>query len=166
MRRAMFATATIAAALCVNSSWGADDDIIFAPKNFVDAADMMVGISGTLSGDGVRYKNNTYSITCIKEHNRCFVSSVEQIGNYHIGRMDYVSVYPITKWDADEVTAAEQTADTDCSRTTLTLIRKNQTALWVQEPINQTRPQCKESDTKTHKWTVEDSLGWKRGLSR
>jgi hypothetical protein len=32
----------------------------------------------------------------------------------------------------------------------------------VQQPINQTRPECLKSDTKTHKYTVEDFIGWKR----
>jgi hypothetical protein len=39
---------------------------------------------------------------------------------------------------------------------------ETQNALWVQQPINQTRPECLKSDTKTHKYTVEDSIGWKR----
>ena len=154
---------TLAATFCIGTSWAADDDIIFAPKNFFDGTgDLNVAISGTLTGDGVAYKNNTYSISCLKEFNACFVSSVEQIGDRQIGRMDFVYSYPITKWDPSEVVATEETADWYCARTTITLVRKSQTALWVQEPINQTRPACLKSDTKIHKWTIEDSLGWKR----
>jgi hypothetical protein len=144
------------------NSWGADDDITFAPKNFADMGEDSVGISGTLTGDDLAYKNNTRSIFCMKERKECYVSSVEQIGDHQIGRIDYVSIYPITKWTAYEITAAEDASDFGCSRTTFTITRKSQSALWVEEPVNQTRPQCLKSYGKVRKFTIEDSLGWKR----
>jgi hypothetical protein len=36
-----------------------DNDVVFAPKNFADIGQSVVGISGTLTGDGLGYKNNT-----------------------------------------------------------------------------------------------------------
>ena len=136
-------------ALCVTDSWGADDDIMFPPKNFADMGDAAVGISGTLTGDNVGYKNNnTYAIFCNKERQECLISSIEDIGPGHIGRLDYPYWFPITRWNAYEVVATEETDDWHCSRTTITIVRKSQTALWVQEPINQTRPGCEKSDTK------------------
>jgi hypothetical protein len=66
-----------------------DDDILFAPKNFVDSGDQWVGISGTLTGDGVAYKNNTMVVSCEKDRKECFFYSIEQIGHNHIGRLDF-----------------------------------------------------------------------------
>ena len=74
------------AALCANSSWGAGDDIIFAPKAFVDLGEM-VGISGTLTGDGISYKNNTKSITCFKALRKCFAAGIEQAGDRQLSRL-------------------------------------------------------------------------------
>jgi hypothetical protein len=39
--------------------------------------------------------------------------------------------------------------------------RKSETAVWVTEPINQSRAQCKNSNTKILKWSIEDSPAWK-----
>jgi|SRR5215469_6167576 len=80
MRWIAVGTVTLAAALCLDHSWGdADDDIVFAAKNFVDLPYYgSVAISGTLTGDGVGYKNNTISI---------YIAYVEQIGPNQIGRL-------------------------------------------------------------------------------
>jgi hypothetical protein len=64
-----------------------DDDILFAPKNFADSGDQLVGISGTLTGDGVAYKNNTMVVSCEKDRKECFTYSIEQIGHIQIGRI-------------------------------------------------------------------------------
>jgi hypothetical protein len=162
MRRIVLVMAMVAAALSSNSVWGADDDIMFALKNFVDLGDATVGISGTLTGDGFAYKNNTYVITCMKDHRECFITSIEQIGDHQIGRMDYIYSFPITKWDAYEVVVTEEVTPWNCVKSTITLERKSKTALWVREPINQTSPNCKNSDTQIRKWTIENSLGWER----
>jgi hypothetical protein len=70
--------------------------------------------------------------------------------------------YPITTWNPYEVVATEDVTMFNCAKTTITLERKNEVALWVQEPVNQTRPFCKDADTKVHKWTIEDAPEWKR----
>jgi hypothetical protein len=82
-----------------------DDDILFASKNFADSG-QSVGISGTLTGDGVGYKNNTIVVYCEKDRKECFFYSIEQIGHNQIGRLDYPGTYPITTWNAYEVQAA------------------------------------------------------------
>ncbi|MBN8982562.1 MAG: hypothetical protein J0I29_14990 [Rhizobiales bacterium] len=154
--------ASMLATISIGNSFAADDDIIFAPKNFSDMGDEALGISGTLIGADLGYKNNTYSIFCIKGRKECYVASIEQIGDHQIGRLDYVSFYPIRKWDALEVIASDDISDFSCSRTTITITRKSQSALWVEEPINQTRPLCQKSAGKVRKFTIEDSPGWKR----
>ena len=143
-----------------------DENIVFAPKNFADSAqiglDGSVTISGTLTGEGLSYRNNTYSIACDRGRKECLVSSVHQIGQNQIGRLDSPESYPVKKWSPFEVVATEETSDRSCTRVTITISRKSETALWVQEPINQTLPACLKSETKTYKWTIEDSLGWKK----
>jgi hypothetical protein len=97
MRRTMLMLITFGSVMWINNAQCADDDIVFAPKNFADT-DLAVGISGTLTGDGLAYKNNTRSIFCIKDRGECLVASIEQIGDHQIGRLDYVYVLPITRW--------------------------------------------------------------------
>jgi hypothetical protein len=58
--------------------------------------------------------------------------------------------------------ATEETTDWNCWKTTITLTRKTQTALWVQEPINRSRAQCQKMDGSVKTYTIEDSLGLKR----
>ena len=137
--------------------------LTFAPKNFANFSEISVAISGTLTGEGLGNKNNTYAITCLKERMECWVSSVEQIGARQIGRMEYPYSYPITRWSASEIVAEEEAT---CLKTTITITIRQQSALWVQQPINQTRPACKDSDTKTYKWSIEDSPGWKRTFGK
>src|SRR5215475_6267659 len=140
MRFIAVGTVMLAAALCLDHSWGdVDDDIVFAAKLFIDLPyDGSVAISGTLTGDGVGYKNNTISISCFKDRGECYIASIEQIGHNQMGSMHSVDIFPITKWSADEVVAIQDVMD--CTRLTIVLERKSQTALYAREPINQTRP--------------------------
>ena len=162
MRWIAVGTVMLAAAICLDHSWGGtDDDIVFASKLFTDLPDYgSVGISGTLTGDGIAYENNTISISCYKDRRECYIASVEQIGHNQIGRLQSVAIYPITKWSADEVVAVQDIMD--CTRTTIVLEHKSKTALYAREPINQTRPGCLAVDKKVYKWTIEDSPGWKK----
>jgi hypothetical protein len=52
-------------------------------------------ISGTLTGDGVRHKNNSVSVTCYKTRQECIIFEVDQIGPNQIGRLDAPHIYPI-----------------------------------------------------------------------
>jgi hypothetical protein len=162
MRWIAVGTVMLAAALCLDHAWGGtDDDIVFAQKLFIDIPNIgSVAISGTLTGDGVGYKNNTISISCFKDRGECYISSIEQTGPNQISRLHSVDIFPITKWSADEVVAIQDVMD--CTRFTIVLERKSQTALYAREPINQTRPGCLARDKKVYKWTIEDSPGWKK----
>jgi hypothetical protein len=61
-----------------------------------------VNISGTPTGNGVSYPNNTSNISCYSESRICRVSSVEQIGFDQIGRMGSPISYDFKKRDGDE----------------------------------------------------------------
>jgi hypothetical protein len=143
-----------------------EDQLVFAEKNFydskMDGEFGYVGISGTLTGKGMGYANNTYAVSCIRTYKACFVSYVQQIGHEQIGRMENPSPYPIVKWSDYEVIAQEESNLFGCVRVTMTIDRKRETLLWVEEPINQTKPSCKDADTTIRKYTIEDSPGWKR----
>jgi hypothetical protein len=134
--------------------------IVFAAKNYYET-DAMVMISGTLTGDGLAYPNNTYSMACFQDRKECWMTSVEAIGDKQIGRMDAPYEYEIRKWTPYEIVAAYD-GSFGCYKITITIQRKSQDVLWVEEPINQAQPQCVKSETKIRKFTIEDSPGWKR----
>jgi hypothetical protein len=62
-----FATIALAAA--------ADDEplIIFNLKNFTDTGNM-VHVEGTLTGEGIGYKNNRQAVTCYQGRRECLAS--------------------------------------------------------------------------------------------
>jgi hypothetical protein len=134
--------------------------IIFAPKNYYETEDV-VTISGTLTGQGIGYPNNTYSLACFKDRKECWISSVEAIGGLQIGRMGAPYEYEVSKWTPYEVIAVYD-GMFSCFKTTITIERKTQELLWVEEPINQAQPQCKNAEPKIRKYTLESSPGWVR----
>jgi hypothetical protein len=144
---------------------GVESSIIFAPKNYYDS-DAMVAVSGTLTGQGIAYPNNTYSIACFQERKECWMTSVDAIGAQQIGRMDAPSEYDIRSWTKNEIVAAYD-APFGCFKTTITITRAAKAVLWVEEPVNQTKPFCKDAENMIRKYSIEDSPGWKRtGLSK
>jgi hypothetical protein len=155
----------VAAAVVCQEAHAVDDDIVFAPKAFINMGEAFVGMSGTLTGEGVPYKNNSHVISCERELKYCVVSHTEQIGDKQIARLEYPTLYRITKWDTEEVVATDNNG-VGCSRTTIVLARKKETALWVEEPINQTKTECANSSPIVRKWTIENSLGWKKMWGR
>jgi hypothetical protein len=140
--------------------------IMFGQKVFSDSeATIGIGIVyivGTITGEGQAYPNNTYAVTCYEDRRECLVSSAHDIGMNMIGRLDMPQIIPIIRWNKSEIVAQEDVTELQCVRTTLTIERKTESALWVDEPVNQTRPSCKYADGRTHKYTIEDSPNWKK----
>ena len=136
--------------------------IIFPSKTFFDGEQIggYVYVAGTLTGEGLAYPNNTTVIACYAKRRECLTYSVEQIGPNQIGHVDAPLDYPVIKWDAYEIVASGTGDAGPCSKVTISIVRKAETALWVTEPINQSRSQCKNANTKILKWTIEDSPGW------
>lgn len=133
-----------------------DNDLLFADKSFFEFQEMAVSVSGTLTGQGLGYPNNSYSISCVREKRECWIASIEQIGPKQIGRPDAPYAIPITKWDANEVVATEESSYS-CSQTVLTINRRSKTTLIAYIPINQTKPECAKSESNIRKYTIEDS---------
>jgi hypothetical protein len=142
-----------------------EQQIMFAAKSFYDSAQTtgegFVYISGTLSGDGVAYKNNTVAVSCYKDRMECVTYSIAQIGPNQVGRLAQPITYPITKWDSHEIVATELVIPMNCYKNTISIVRKSESAVWVEEPVNQSSALCKNADTRILKWTIEDSPGWK-----
>jgi hypothetical protein len=145
-----------------------DDQIIFGEKVFYDSEAATIGgtatvtIAGTLTGPHLGYPNNTYNITCYRDQRQCIVASIEQIGHNQVGTMYAPLSYPIVEWSPDKIVAKYDAKLTGCYTTTITIDRRQKSALWVEEPVNQTEPFCKNTDTNINKYTIEDSPGWKR----
>jgi hypothetical protein len=139
-----------------------DTEIILSNrKSFVDFPGG-VSVTGTLTGDGVLYKNNTYSISCNKDRMECWVSNINQIGPKQMGMLLPPDVLAVTKWDANEVIADNAR---DCPRIIITLDRKTKTATWLQgAPSAHSdffNEPCPYPDKQIHKWTIEEPL-WAR----
>jgi hypothetical protein len=148
-----------------------EHDLIFPAKSFYDTGGVgrsisLVAISGTLTGKGIAYPNNQYSIGCYGEINECVVAYVEAIGGAQVSRMSAPARYPIVKFTAFEVVAQEELTEWNCIRTTFTIDRRQQMLLWVDEPINQTKPACKNTEQGIRKYTIEDSASWKRKFDK
>jgi hypothetical protein len=151
-----------------------DDQIVLAQKNFYDSGDdsayPMIVMSGTLTaaddvppGERLAYPNNTHAISCEKVEGWCSVSSIEQIGPKQMGRMDGPWPYQIQKWNAYQIVAGDdESGGPSCFKVTITIERKLQKLLWVQEPINQATPLCEHADSIVSKYTIEDSPGWRK----
>lgn len=142
-----------------------EQQIVFASKAFADSAQTggegYVYLAGTLTGEGIPYKNNTVAVTCDKDRMECLTYSVEQIGPNQLGRLAAPTSYPVTKWNAYEIVATGAGDAVDCRKVTISIVRKSETAVWVEEPINQSHAACKDADTRLLKWTIEDPPGWK-----
>jgi hypothetical protein len=156
--------------ILLRSLWTTSDepsDVIFDTKVFYDTGqtgvgDGVVSISGTLTGEGVGNENNTATVTCYQVRMECLTYSIAQIGPNQLGGLSVPSIFPVTKWNNDEIVAVESGDTVACRKATISIDRKTETAAWVEGPINQTHPACKGTHTKIYKWTIEDPPFWKR----
>jgi hypothetical protein len=159
-----FAVATLLLLGCTPDKT-TDETILFGPKRFnvmpFGPGLEQVFVSGTLTGDGVGFPDNTYSIYCRQDSMDCWITDVVQVAPNQIGDLQVPINYAVTRWDADVVVVGSANLY-PCRRDTISLQKRTQTVVWVQEAINQTDAQCLKSDTKLYKWTIEDSPGWKK----
>ena len=137
-----------------------NNNIIFGEKFCYENPDEdAVYVTGTMSGPGIAYPDNTVGLTFYRDRNYCSYTSVYATGANHIVRIDPPSEYDIVKWDGDEIIAEDRF---NCQKITITIARKPQQVAWVVEPINQTKPDCIQSSKSIAKYTSESSPGWKR----
>jgi hypothetical protein len=135
--------------------------IIFSDKMYFDNPtdpDTLVCLVGTLAGEGLGYKENSTAITCYKDRMVCAIVSVQQISDNwccQIGRLESPLEMPVTTWNASEIVSIDDGGGVACAKTTISIDRRPQTALWVQEPINQGSLYCVSADTKLYKWMIK-----------
>ena len=139
-----------------------NSNIIFGERFYYENPDEdAVYATGTMTGPGIAYPDNTVGLTCYRDRNYCSYTSVHAIGANHIGRMDPPSEYDIVKWDENEIIAEDQST-VDCQKITITIDRKARQVAWVEEPINQTEASCANATTATARYTIETAPGWKK----
>jgi hypothetical protein len=146
------------------AAFGDKQDIIFAAKVFYDSAkikaDGFVFVGGTLTGEGIAYKNNTVMLACYRERTECLFSSIDQIGPNQVGRLGAPDPYAITTWDQEKIVATGHYAS-DCRKITIDIDRKAQSVRWAEEPSNRSSAACSNADAKTYTWSIEDPPFWK-----
>jgi len=143
----------------------ADDEaphIIFSIKDFSDAGDT-VHVEGTLTGDGVGYKDNRWSITCFQSSRGCLSVRIETLG-VQVFPIGIPGSFTVRVWTPDRIVADDsapcgakpdrvkedwQTVTSD----TWIIDRNRQTAELIEHP-------CLGS--KTYHWTIEDPPFWKK----
>jgi hypothetical protein len=95
----------------------------------------------------------------------CRLTSVNAIGGVQIGRMDAPYAYEMRKWTQYEVVAGFE-SQFSCLKTTITIERSTKQVPWVEEPVNQTLPLCKDGENKMRKYTIENSPGWNSAFGK
>jgi len=152
----------------IKSTKNIPQSCIFARKVFY-AEKSTVYVSGTLTGNGVGYKNSTTAITCSKQTKKCLINTIFEIrppkSVCQLSRLGSPSSMSIVKWNDHVITAT----DTDfydtysCVKTTINIDLGSKEVLWIQEPINQSALGCKDiKDPKIYKWTIENPAYWNK----
>ncbi len=131
---------------------------IFDDKRFMNSPDFIYA-AGTRTGQGVPFPDNTWAIGCYREKMQCWTASVEGVStdSCQIGRMEWPTPMPITKWTDQEIVASDETSPALCRKTTLSIDRRSQTVVFVAEPVNITNSLCGGASTTTEKSTLENS---------
>jgi hypothetical protein len=138
-------------------------EVIFRAKLFADIGDI-VHVEGTLTGDGVGYKNNRSALTCYREARECLAIHIDSAG------LQVFSIYPpirftVRLWTADRIMAdlAEP-----CGNPPNELFKREwQTTVsdtWIIDRARQTAELIDHpcAEAKTHHWTIEDPPFWKK----
>ena len=120
----------------------------------------MVFASGTLTGEGVASRNNTVAIDSDQETMECTIIDVVQVGPNQVGDIQVPLRYEVTQWDEDIVVARSPDI-MFCRRETISIVKRSEIVVWVNEPINQSDARCVNAGTELFKWTIEDPPQWK-----
>jgi hypothetical protein len=132
---------------------------IFDDKRYMEFGGETVYAAGSRTGQGVTYPDNTMAIACFHDRMECWMASIEGIStnSCQIGRMESPSFLQITKWDDYELVASDADSTVACTKLTISINRKLQTVLFVDEPINIKSSFCSGTRTDIQKSTLENS---------
>ena len=138
----------------------------FTRKVFHDDNSDVVTVSGTLTGE-IDFPNNSCSIGCYRDLKQCWIACVQSIGGSQLGPITAPFFHEVSSWTDKEIVATSSAVSgalVACTRTTIKIERLTEQVLWVEEPVNQTAPVCKDSENKSRKSSIEDGPTWKQIL--
>jgi hypothetical protein len=116
-----------------------------------------VAITGTLLGDDLAYKMNTYNVRCIRSDAECRIADVEEIGYRQLGEIS-IDEWPVTSWT--DTTIVAQSADTtSCNRVVLTINRVAKQITYTRIPQNRKAQYC-------HLFKGDKVINWMIGQPR
>ena len=119
-----------------------------------------VYITGSLIGDDVGYRVNTWNIRCAKTDMSCRIADVEEIGRRQLGEIN-VADWPVTTWSRTIIVAQDDVGqNSNCARNTITIDRKSKTVRYVSEPANAASDFCTKGRKLLGPSSVED---WRIG---
>ena len=136
----------------------------FTRKVYHDDNSDVVTVSGTLTGE-IEFPNNSCSIGCYRDLKQCWIACVQAIGGSQLGPITAPFFHQVSSWTDKEIVATSSTfsgALVACYRTTIKIERLTEQVLWVEEPVNQTAPVCKDSENKSRKSSIVDGPTWKK----
>ena len=119
-----------------------------------------LSITGSLIGDNVGYKNNTWKITCVDGEETCTVADVEEIGRNHLGEIN-VSKWEVTNYNAQTITLDDGDA-TSCGHPIIVINRVAKTVNYTNSPQNQDKSWCKDYNKFVHQETAGTDV-WQIG---
>ena len=165
MKPARSYLALILTGLIISLSAEASDSpqVIFNMMLFSDTSDS-VHVEGTVTGDGVGYKNNRSSLTCYRDTQTCLSVHVDSLG-LQIFSIGPPTEIPIQVWTSDRIVAdlslpcgpppaQDLKAQWQTTASTSWLIdrHRHSAEVVVHECLT----------PKTYHWTIEDPPFWKK----
>jgi hypothetical protein len=119
-----------------------------------------LSITGTLMGDDVGYKNNTWKIICVYGEETCTVAEVEEIGRDQLGEID-IGKWEVTNYNAQSITLDNQDP-TACGHPIIIINRVAKTVNYTNSPQNQDKEWCKKYNEFVKQKTAK-TLNWRIG---
>lgn len=115
----------------------------------------VVSVTGTLKGDQVGYKVNTWDIRCMQAEKTCHVANVSEIGRDQLGAITAFD-WPILTWTEQVIVATDSTLDTgECSQATITINRVARTVNYDSKPLHPEKDYCKRfSMPQEYHWSI------------
>ena len=119
-----------------------------------------LSITGSLIGDDVGYKNNTWKIICVDGEETCTVADVEEIGRNQLGEIN-VGKWEVTNYNAQTITL-DDNDPTSCGHSIIIINRVAKTANYTNSPQNQDKDYCKKFN-KFVRRKVAETDAWQIG---
>lgn len=150
----------------------ADDEppfVIFPVMTFIDFGHM-VHVQGTLTGDGIGYKNNRSVLTCYQDRQECLAIHIDAEGR-QVFSIDLPVAFTVRLWTADRIVAdfAAPCGDKPKSAFPDNPLLKEEWQTTVSDTwiIDRTRQTAELIDhpclgAKTYHWRIEDPPFWKK----